>query len=95
VGKCPHVVVNNKRYACGATDSEGGDDYPCPASSAFPKLDDYELQTKLNEQYKEWCCTARPKTDMARRVLLGKMSGKTEEEAKQRLINHYNSIANH
>jgi hypothetical protein len=90
-----HTIVTNKRYACGATDSEGGQDQPCPAAPYFPKFEDYEVRTKYDEDHNEWSASAWPKTEMAKRVWLPTMPGRIEEEAIERLTKYYESIAKH
>jgi predicted RNA-binding Zn-ribbon protein involved in translation (DUF1610 family) len=76
-------------FECGY--SRGGwSERPCPNDPRFPKLEDYELEvTQVGEGRPRFICTAKPKTEMARRVRLGTRYGDTEEEAKDAVVEHY------
>ena len=61
--------------------------HPCPSDPNFPKFDDYELMIDRAEERsgEDWCCYARPKTEMARKVSLDVVHGKSEEDVKKNM----------
>lgn len=65
---------------------------PCPSDPHFPKLEEFELRTEQTEK-DFWRCIAIPKTSTARRLDLYGGQGRTEEEAKLRLIDTYRRMA--
>jgi len=73
-------------YACGYAELEGNVEHPCANDPNFPTLDDYNLETEYQEQHSQWMCYARPKTEMAKLVRMRAQPGKTEEQARQRVI---------
>lgn len=80
-------------YACGYAEIDGEVQHPCPSDPNFPKLKDFEFVTEYKEQYSEWNCYAKAKTKMARLLHLRYTTGRTEEEAKSRMIEQYNQAA--
>lgn len=79
-----------KSYECGYSEVEGYLDHPCPADPKYPKIEDYELITEYNNENKQWTCFPKPKTTMAAKILQMRQPGRTEEEAKQRVIDKFN-----
>ncbi len=89
IDECPHcgaelTVLGGddeevKVYACGH--STGYTEYPCPYDPNFPMLDDYELRTKYLSDRKVWICFPEPKTEMAEKLKLDMMKGRTEQES--------------
>jgi hypothetical protein len=77
-----------KIFECGYQD----DGRPCPSNPEFPKLEEFEFQTFESEK-DYWVCLAIPKTAMARRLKLSGGQGRTQEEAKERLIAWYRRSA--
>jgi hypothetical protein len=73
-------------FACGYPEK------PCPSDPEFPKLEDFELKLR-QDSYGEWICEAKGKTPNARRVGLGSQPGRTEDEARQRVIDRYNWVS--
>lgn len=73
-------------YACGYAELEGDLEHPCAKDPEFPSLDDYNLETEYEERHAQWMCYAKPKTEMAKLVRLRAQPGKTEEQARQRVI---------
>lgn len=76
-------------FECGC--SRGGwKERPCPLDPRFPKLEDYDLQiTQQNALPHTYVCHPRPKTESARAVHLPTGIGRTEEEAREYVIEHY------
>jgi len=106
--KCPHcgselsssgsfeIDEHNEGYfqnfGCGYSTEDGYTRNLCPADPYFPKLEDFELrlhQTKSGE----WICYPLGKTPNAKKVDVGSCPGKTEEEARARVIKRYNYVA--
>jgi hypothetical protein len=79
-------------FECGY--SRGGwRERPCPLDPRFPKLEDYDLQiTQQNDRTHRYTCHPRPKTEIARAVDLPTGMGRTEEEAREYVIEHYNFL---
>ena len=73
-------------YACGYAELEGDLEHPCAKDPEFPTLDDYNLETEYQERHSQWICYAKPKTEMAKLIRLRAQPGKTEEQARQRVI---------
>ncbi len=73
-------------FECGYQ-TGGFEDRPCPTSSDFPKLEDFELA--VTQEDGRFSCHARPKTKMARRVHLSAGYGNTEEEARAFVVERY------
>ncbi|MFO1145570.1 MAG: toll/interleukin-1 receptor domain-containing protein [Rhodospirillales bacterium] len=79
-------------FECGY--SRGGwQERPCPTDSRFPKIEDYELEVAPERPgSSEFVCYAKPKTEMARRVHLPVGIGRTEAEARDYVVEHYNYL---
>jgi len=94
--ECPHcgapaITISDEignSYECGFAESVHYT-HPCPHDPNFPKLDEYELRTVWSERQSEWWCMPRPKTKAARALKLRDEFGRTEEEAKQKVIEQY------
>jgi hypothetical protein len=84
-------VSEYKGFACGYSTIDGILSEPCPYDPRFPKFEDYELKffESKGEDFFKWSCYAIGKTDMARRVQLGVMPGRTQEEATKRVHLEY------
>jgi hypothetical protein len=74
-------------FACGYV--TGLAENPCPYDPEFPKLEEYELQTKYDQNQGLWFCFPKEKTKNAKKLSLDNRFGKTEEEAKQRVVEEY------
>jgi len=79
-------------FACGY--SRGGWlDRPCPTDPKFPKLDDYDLDvTPEKSNPARFVCYPKPKTKMARAVHLSVGMGRTKDEARASVVEHYQSL---
>lgn len=76
-------------FECGYRCIDGFQQRPCPKDPKFPKLDEFELkivQTKSGE----WMCYAIGQTKYALQLESMSARGRTEEEAKRRVIAQYN-----
>lgn len=89
IDECPHcgarlITLGGDEeeirvYECGY--SVGFREHPCPYDPDFPTLDDYELRTKHYPDRKMWLCFPEPKTEMAEKLKLEIMKGRTEGES--------------
>ncbi len=75
-------------FQCGYSALDGVQTHPCPKDPRFPKLDEFELKTV--KQGDEWLCYALGKTPYAKQLSLLRAPGKTEEQARNRVIADYN-----
>jgi len=84
-----------RSFECGFTSLDGYTRSPCPSDPKFPNIEDYNIECKESpkEPHWKWTCHALPKTDMARLLSLGHGSGRTEQEAREALLNHYTEAA--
>lgn len=82
-------------YECGYEVIAGQLRRPCPSDPSFPKLEDFEFQMKYNpdEPIFKWSCYMKPKTPMAQLLSPGREIGRTEEEARERIVRRYLSYA--
>jgi TIR domain len=89
------VWDTREAYECGYEVLAGQTQHPCPSDPSFPKLEDFEfeMQHDLKEPTFKWSCWPKPKTRMARLLSLGRELGRTEDEAKQRAVQRYESYA--
>jgi hypothetical protein len=79
-------------FECGYS-TGGWQERPCPRDPRFPKLDDYDLQiTQQNDRTHKYACHPQPKTEMARAVHLPTGMGRTEDEAREYVIEQYNLL---
>jgi len=91
-----HTSDTVESFACGYSTLGGFVESPCPSDPKFPKLEDFELRTSrrtsnpLIQDRDEWTCSAVGKTPMAKKLHLSSASGRTEEEAKERVVERYN-----
>jgi hypothetical protein len=89
---CGKLLLLLSNPKCGVRPTGG---LPAPSDPKFPKLEDYEF--KFIESQGRWgteyYCLALPKTDMARRVDVMGQPGRTQEEAKQMVIERYKEMA--
>ena len=78
-------------YECGFENLGEEVRHPCPSDPRFPSLDDYDLTCKRTSNQSDcpWRCDALPKTKMARKVSLCPGFGKSEAEAKQKVVATY------
>lgn len=79
-------------FECGYAVLDGYPETLCPSDPKFPTLEDFDLQVHKTKYENEWICTPVPKTPHARKVDLYPQPGRTEEEARQRVIEWYNYI---
>jgi hypothetical protein len=72
----------------------GYDDRPCPFGPSFPSLNEYDLTLFHldSETYWKYECFAAPKTEKARRVRLDIGRGRTPDEARDAVIEHYHYL---
>lgn len=85
------LEYENKSYACGYLTGEHN--HPCPFDPNYPKLEEYDLETKYDERRETWYCYPKPKTKMAELLELDNKWGKTEDEAIRRVIAEYEFYA--
>jgi hypothetical protein len=78
-------------YECGHQRFGSMTQRPCPYDPKFPKFDDYEIRCEQRQGASGtgWHCNAFPKTDMASKVPLQDVLGRTEEEAREKLKASY------
>jgi hypothetical protein len=80
-------------FACGYHAFDWVMRRPCPHDPKFPRFEDYELQSHApSKPDGSWFCIAVPKTEMAKFLQLTG-TGKTKEEAEQRVRKSYDSYA--
>lgn len=79
-------------FACGYSIG-GWQERPCPSDPKFPKLEDYDLAiVREKDDPSRYVCYPKPKTDMARRVHLPVGMGRTGDEAREFVVEHYNYV---
>jgi hypothetical protein len=93
-----HTIGTVESFACGYTSVDGWVESPCPSDPKFPRLEDFELRTTCkanalvpNDQW--WTCFAVGKTPMAKKVPLHSAPGRTEAEARSRVVEQYQRIS--
>lgn len=79
-------------FECGYSCIDGSVQQLCPSDPKFPELEDFEFDLRLTS-HNEWICTAIPKTPAGRHVHLLSQPGRTEEDARRRVIEQYNYTA--
>ncbi len=79
-------------YDCGHHLEDGVSVRMCARDPDFPKLDDYDLEYRELAP-KLWECTARPKTQHARRHRVGSVKGHTKEAAALAMVEVYRRSA--
>jgi hypothetical protein len=74
-------------YECGFQTFGGTIQHPCPSDPKFPSLDDYIFICERTSSMPghDWQCYARPKTEMARKVHLDIVYGRSEDEARRKV----------
>ena len=75
-----------RAYSCGY--SSGYYQHSCPKDPDFPILEDYELETK-QDAGGTWFCYPKAKSGKAYKLELDYQSGRTEEEARQKVVKRY------
>jgi hypothetical protein len=80
-----HTDAYYQSFECGYASIDGHPEKLCPTDPRFPKLEDFELEVYQNKSG-EWICSPRPKTAAAQKVDIWSQPGRTEEEARQRVI---------
>lgn len=81
-------------FACGYA-TGGVRERPCPLGFDFPLLEHYDLRIIFNEKESDhfrYMCLPFPKTDAARSVDLRHGYGRTADEAREFVIEHYNYL---
>jgi hypothetical protein len=93
-----HTIGTVQSFECGYTTVDGCLESPCPSDPRFPTLEDFELRTTCNanplipnDQW--WICSAVGKTPMAMKVRVPSASGRTDAEARERVIENYKRIS--
>ena len=79
-------------FECGYRAISGYQQHPCPKDPKFPKFNEFELKT-VQVKGGEWMCYAIGQTKYARQLSSLSAPGRTEEEAKWRVISQYNYMA--
>jgi TIR domain len=84
-----------EEFQCGHKQFGGLTERPCPTDPRFPKFEDYDLHFRHypEESEAKWRCLAVGKTKFARQVHLSPGSGKTKEEAENRVREQYDRYA--
>ena len=82
-----HSDGDYETYSCGLSIVDGVVRELCPKDPNFPKLDDFAFL--ITERNGEYFCYPSGKSDYAKKVSLRGESGKTAEQAKARVIAHY------
>jgi hypothetical protein len=97
---CPHCGaqlleraggdIDYEAYACGYLIQDVCQ-RPCPFDPAFPKYEEYRLEFHEcgSGTEKSWLCIPLPATSAAKRLRLSPASGKTKEEAEQKIRAEY------
>jgi hypothetical protein len=93
-----HTSDSVESFACGYSTLGGFVESPCPSDPKFPKLEDFELRctckaNPLTPKDRWWTCSAVGNTPMAKKVHVGSAVGRTEAEAKQKVIEQYERIS--
>jgi len=83
-----HDTGSYESFECGYAAIDGWQQRPCPKDPKFPRLEDFELKTVQHGN--EWMCYASGKTPYAKQLESMSAPGRTEEEAKRRVIAQYN-----
>jgi hypothetical protein len=83
-----HDSGTYESFECGYAAIDGWQQHPCPKDPKFPKLDDFELKTV--QRGEEWMCYALGKTPYAKQLNSLSAPGRTEDEARRRVIAQYN-----
>jgi len=79
-------------FVCGYTVHEGQVSRLCPKDPGFPKLEDFDLTVHRTNDG-QWVCWTAGKTSQARLVSIPPCPGRTEEEARRRVVEHYDWVA--
>jgi hypothetical protein len=79
-------------FECGYAVMDGFVETLCPSDTKFPPLEDFDLKVSKSSQENQWICVPIPKTSQARKVHLHPQPGKTEQEAKQHVVEDYEFI---
>jgi hypothetical protein len=82
-------------FECGFSHIDGFTQRPCPSDPKFPRLEEYDFVFKevSGDSDWKWQCFATARTDQARRVSLVMGLGRTQEEARDRVVKHYYEVA--
>jgi hypothetical protein len=83
-----HDSGTYESFECGYAAIDGWQQHPCPKDPKFPKLDEFELKTV--QRGDEWMCYAIGKTPYAKQLNSLSAPGRTEDEARRRVIAQYN-----
>jgi hypothetical protein len=77
-----HAIVAFDRFACGLLTADGFEEEPCPYSSSWPRLEEFDFEAKENGGL--WVCRPSAKTQRAFRIGLHQdVIGRTKEEAEE------------
>jgi hypothetical protein len=82
-------------FECGYSHIDGYMQSPCPSDPKFPQLADYDFAYKelTGDSIWKWQCFANGKTKKARMLSLMPGLGRTKEEARERVVKHYEEYA--
>lgn len=78
-------------FECGYAATDGCVDSPCPDSADFPSIDefDFHFSEMRGNSFQTWSCYALGQTTRARRLHLPEGVGRTQEEAKEYVLDWY------
>ena len=76
-----HAYVTFETFDCGYSTADGYEESPCPYGPHWPKLEEFEFQTKQDGNM--WVCYPVAKTRRAAKASVMRQVGRTQEEAEQ------------
>jgi hypothetical protein len=79
-----------KRYECGYSEIDSYLKTYCPSDPDFPSIEEFKLWIQKHVLFDEWFCTLEPITKEAHKVRTKRVSGRSEDEAKENMIAAYN-----
>lgn len=84
-----------EEFRCGHRTVDGSTVTPCPSDPSFPRLEEYDFVTKHypTDERLPYVVFLTPKTKNARYISFEGEPGRTEEEARAKLVEHYNQRA--
>ncbi len=77
-----HTILTIETFGCGYTTADGIEESPCPYGPNWPREDEFEFQTKQQENM--WICIPTAKTRRAARASVMYQVGRTKEEAEEK-----------
>jgi hypothetical protein len=76
-----HCIVTYESFECGFMTGDGNEEHPCPYGPNWPKIEEFEFESKPNGRL--WVCYPTAKTKRARKVSVRGILGRTKEEAEE------------